>query len=423
MLQDWRYSLCENSRYKDDLTKIVDMVNLLKRKHWRLPKPSNDNTAIMLGPQNTVKSQSELESEDLEAMQAKLQELLRRATPHDLREANKLMKIITGYERTSNKYDYDKQFSDELDGLETKVELLKDMISVLESGDRLDETGMEIMSVCISNVNKIRQLTADYKEALDNLEVDDSQQDSEEYYIYNRLFNLHSALVEVIQANNDLENGILPVFSTVDESDQFLIQLGDDNEHSATHHDAESTATPTASVVPEKKSVTSDLLGLDFSNTAAAPTINKPIIQPTNTVPTNGATWNQPGNYQNFRGMSNTPLASSAFPPQNFLIPSSTSSSTQTSKKEPVKDLFDFSDMMNSSILAGKSNTKPANNDSQPGNSNLGNFETTSSNGGKISNNSNVGSISQLSNQTKGDTSSPSNQDPKPQESDSLIDL
>ncbi|OMJ08010.1 putative ADP-ribosylation factor-binding protein [Smittium culicis] len=414
MLQEWRFSLCENSRYKEDLTKIKDMCNLLQRKHWRLPKPSSNNTAVILGPQNTIRSQSELENEDLEAMQAKLQELLRRATPHDLREANKLVKIITGYERSSNKYDYDKQFSDELDALETKVELLKEMISVLEVGEYLDETGMSLLSACISNVNKIRQLTANYKDALETLEVDGTQEDSEEYckfssttisshppqpyffyfylnclailyypskyllltsqniyhsiaHLYNRLHNLHSSLIEVIQANNDLENGIKPVFKESDDSDQFLIQLGDNDDDLNSNQNGNADLISSPSNQNEKKNPLNDLLGLDFNTNPVVSTINKANSQPFNLQPTNAPMWNQSGSLQNLSGMTSTPT-----PSQTQQMPSTSTSTSAFNHPAPTpatslyapkaqkapakpKDLFDFSDMMNTSVLSAKS--------------------------------------------------------------------
>ncbi|OMJ16006.1 putative ADP-ribosylation factor-binding protein [Smittium culicis] len=364
MLQEWRFSLCENSRYKEDLTKIKDMCNLLQRKHWRLPKPSSNNTAVILGPQNTIRSQSELENEDLEAMQAKLQELLRRATPHDLREANKLVKIITGYERSSNKYDYDKQFSDELDALETKVELLKEMISVLEVGEYLDETGMSLLSACISNVNKIRQLTANYKDALETLEVDGTQEDSEEYC---KLHNLHSSLIEVIQANNDLENGIKPVFKESDDSDQFLIQLGDNDDDLNSNQNGNADLISSPSNQNEKKNPLNDLLGLDFNTNPVVSTINKANSQPFNLQPTNAPMWNQSGSLQNLSGMTSTPT-----PSQTQQMPSTSTSTSAFNHPAPTpatsvyapkaqkapakpKDLFDFSDMMNTSVLSAKS--------------------------------------------------------------------
>ena len=40
-----------------------------------------------------------MEAEEREAQSAKLQELIRRGGPQDLQEANKLMKVMAGYDQ------------------------------------------------------------------------------------------------------------------------------------------------------------------------------------------------------------------------------------------------------------------------------------------------------------------------------------
>ncbi|PVU90830.1 hypothetical protein BB559_004432 [Furculomyces boomerangus] len=365
MLQEWRYTLCVNSRHKEDLYRIKDMCNLLKRKHWRLPEPKTDNTAIILGPQNMVKSQTELEKEDLEAMQAKLQELLRRATPQDLREANKLMKIITGYERPSKKFDYDKQFSDELDGLETKAGLLKDMLLCLESNDRLDETGQELLAICVSNIKKIGDMAANYKEALDDLEVDETNTESEEYSIYMRLKNLHDLLVEVIRASNDIDRGVKPSFSETEAVNDSLIQLednGGDNEFNTT--DSNQT------VIKEKpKNLIDELMDLNFMASILSGPEPKPIGGNTNTYlqtyqQTSGNLLNRPATMQpystsNVGSDRNSTTINMLNGSANYNYNSSVGAgSVQASQPSDGKvksnDPFDFGDILNSNYTSSK---------------------------------------------------------------------
>ena len=55
-----------------------------------------------------------MEKEEREAQSAKLQELIRRGTPEDLQEANRLMKIMTGYD-TRSKTDYRAKAAEEME--------------------------------------------------------------------------------------------------------------------------------------------------------------------------------------------------------------------------------------------------------------------------------------------------------------------
>ncbi|KAI8324175.1 VHS-domain-containing protein, partial [Martensiomyces pterosporus] len=158
MLQEWRLTMCRRSRYRDDLQRINDMYALLRRKGWHFPEIDAENAAVVLGPEDTLKSREELEKEDLEAMQAKLQELLRRATPRDLREANKLMKIITGYEQSSKRPDYDREWEKELEAIENKATLLVEMLQSAQPGDRLDDTIQELLAKCVSNQSRLQKL-------------------------------------------------------------------------------------------------------------------------------------------------------------------------------------------------------------------------------------------------------------------------
>ncbi|KAI7828516.1 VHS domain-containing protein, partial [Kickxella alabastrina] len=161
MLQEWRLTLCKRSRYKDDLQRIHDMYSLLRRKGWRFPEIDANAAAVVLGPVNTLKSRDEQEREDLDAMQAKLQELLRRATPKDLREANKLMKIITGYEQSSKRPDYDGEWEGKLKEIEVNVKVLLEMLQRVQPGDRLSDTVNELKAAVGSNQPRLRKLIAE----------------------------------------------------------------------------------------------------------------------------------------------------------------------------------------------------------------------------------------------------------------------
>lgn len=113
----------QNGKYKDDLRHISDMYRLLLSKGYRFPGVAQSQVAVLtqptevrhhllhsvrvlpeltpLLPLQTLRSADEMEEEDTIVKKAKLQELLRRARPGDLEEANKLMKELVGEVRRS----------------------------------------------------------------------------------------------------------------------------------------------------------------------------------------------------------------------------------------------------------------------------------------------------------------------------------
>ena len=68
-----------------------------------------------------------MESEDREAQQAKLQELIRRGTPRDLDAAQELMRTLAG-DNPDAKPDYRSQALTDLNKLEQKVILMNEML-------------------------------------------------------------------------------------------------------------------------------------------------------------------------------------------------------------------------------------------------------------------------------------------------------
>lgn len=85
-----------------------------------------------------MKSAEELEAEDREIQQAKLQELIRKGTPRDLAEANHLMKILSGYD-DKNKTDYRAKAAEEVDQLRRKTDLLREMLLGVSEGETIGQ--------------------------------------------------------------------------------------------------------------------------------------------------------------------------------------------------------------------------------------------------------------------------------------------
>jgi hypothetical protein len=79
-----------------------------------------------------------MEVEEREAQSAKLQELIRRGGPQDLQEANKLMKVMAGYD-TRNKTDWRAKAAEEVGRIQQKAKLLEEMLQGYKPGDQLKE--------------------------------------------------------------------------------------------------------------------------------------------------------------------------------------------------------------------------------------------------------------------------------------------
>jgi ADP-ribosylation factor-binding protein GGA len=79
-----------------------------------------------------------MEEEEREAQSAKLQELIRRGTPQDLQEANKLMKVMAGYD-TRNKTDYRAKAAEEVGKIQQKARLLEEMLQKHQPGEQIKQ--------------------------------------------------------------------------------------------------------------------------------------------------------------------------------------------------------------------------------------------------------------------------------------------
>jgi len=76
-----------------------------------------------------------MEEEEKEAQSAKLQELIRRGTPADLQEANRLMKVMAGYDNR-HKTDYRAKAAEEVSKVQQKAKILEEM---LQNGQGIPE--------------------------------------------------------------------------------------------------------------------------------------------------------------------------------------------------------------------------------------------------------------------------------------------
>lgn len=94
-----------------------------------------------------------MEEEERAAQSAKLQELIRRGTPQDLQEANRLMKVMAGYD-TRNKTDYRAKAAEEVSYVQQKAKILEEMLQSIQPGDTIAAGDVfEVCMICIARVD------------------------------------------------------------------------------------------------------------------------------------------------------------------------------------------------------------------------------------------------------------------------------
>lgn len=120
-----------------------------------------------------------MEEEEREAQSAKLQELIRRGTPEDLQEANRLMKIMAGYD-TRSKTDYRAKAAEEVGKIQAKARLLEERLEAFQEGDKMQEGDVfsELAAALQSAQPKIQKMceeeSDDHEAVAKLLEINDS---------------------------------------------------------------------------------------------------------------------------------------------------------------------------------------------------------------------------------------------------------
>ncbi|KAK8044218.1 hypothetical protein PG993_004242 [Apiospora rasikravindrae] len=177
-IEEWRSTICETSRYKEDLGFIRDMHRLLSYKGYAFPEVRRDDAAV-LNPSDNLKSAEEMEEEEREAQSAKLQELIRRGNPEDLQEANRLMKVMAGFD-TRSKTDYRAKAAEDVGKIQAKARLLEERLAAFKPGDKMTEGDVfeELASALSSAQPKIQKMceeeSDDHEAVAKLLEINDS---------------------------------------------------------------------------------------------------------------------------------------------------------------------------------------------------------------------------------------------------------
>ncbi|KAG7104742.1 ADP-ribosylation factor-binding protein C25H2.16c like [Verticillium longisporum] len=196
-IEEWRSTICETSRYKEDLGFIRDMHRLLSYKGYTFPEVRRDDAAV-LNPSDNLKSAEEMEEEEKEAQSAKLQELIRRGQPEDLQEANRLMKIMAGFD-TRTKTDYRAKAAQEVSKIQAKARLLEERLEAFQQGDTMEDGDVysELASSLQSAQPKIQKMceeeSDDHEAVAKLLEINDSIHRTVERYKLMKKGDLESA--------------------------------------------------------------------------------------------------------------------------------------------------------------------------------------------------------------------------------------
>ncbi|CEP60676.1 ubiquitin-binding protein LALA0_S01e16424g [Lachancea lanzarotensis] len=143
-IEEWYQTICKHAAYKEDLAYIRDMHRLLKYKGYVFPKIKEEDLSV-LRPGDHLKTPSEIQKEQEIAQAAKLEELIRRGRPEDLKEANKLMKVMAGF-KEDNAIKSKQLINDELFKLKRKADLFKDMLSASDAPNMENDTLVELYS-------------------------------------------------------------------------------------------------------------------------------------------------------------------------------------------------------------------------------------------------------------------------------------
>ena len=128
-----------------------------------------------------------MEEEEREAQSAKLQELIRRGTPGDLQEANRLVKIMAGFD-TRTKVDYRAKAAEEVSKIQAKAKLLEERLQQLKPGDKMSDGDVfeELASSLSSAQPKIQKMceeeSDDHDAVAKLLEINDGIHRTVEWY-------------------------------------------------------------------------------------------------------------------------------------------------------------------------------------------------------------------------------------------------
>ncbi|KAL8976875.1 MAG: hypothetical protein Q9205_007211 [Flavoplaca limonia] len=309
-IEEWRMTICQTSRYKEDLGFIRDMHRLLSYKGYVFPQVRREDAAV-LNPSDNLQSADEMEEEEKAAQSAKLQELIRRGAPEDLQEANRLMKVMAGYD-TKHKTDYRAKAAEEVSKIQEKARLLEERLQEFKDGDKIEEGDVfEDLANALQNAQpKIQKMC---------------QEESDDQEAVNKLLQINDSIHRTIDRYKLVKKGDLEGASKIEKGTVGIstgVGKNADNELSLIDFDADVQPNPSAearsnATPPKGETLEDDLLGLSFQD--------KPFGQTGGIALGFGANTNVPGPslLSSSSQQSSAKPSSPAPPPQYQQAPSS----------------------------------------------------------------------------------------------------
>ena len=207
-----------------------------------------------------------MEEEERAAQSAKLQELIRRGSPHDLQEANRLMKVMAGYDNR-HKTDYRAKAAEEVVKIQEKARLLEDMLQGHKAGEEIKEGDVyeELANALASAHPKIQKMC---------------EEESDDTEAVAKLFEINDSIHRTIERYRLVKKGDLEAASKIPKGTLGTsgagVTKGPDNELSLIDlggpEDVEppagqsSTSQPTDAPLAKGNALEDDLLGLSMQD-------------------------------------------------------------------------------------------------------------------------------------------------------------
>ena len=209
-----------------------------------------------------------MEEEERAAQSAKLQELIRRGTPHDLQEANKLMKVMAGYDNR-HKTDYRAKAAEEVGRIQQKAKLLEEMLQRQQAGDKIKEGDVyeELVNALASAHPKIQKMC---------------EEESDDTEAVAKLFEINDSIHRTIERYRLIKKGDLEAAAKIPkgtlgtsgagvtkgpDNELSLIDLGGP-EDAQTSLDQTSSSQPADTPQAKGNALEDDLLGLSLQDNA-----------------------------------------------------------------------------------------------------------------------------------------------------------
>lgn len=210
-----------------------------------------------------------MEEEERSAQSAKLQELIRRGGPEDLQEANRLMKIMAGYD-TRSKTDYRAKAAEEVGKIQQKAKLLEERLETFKPGDKMEEGDVyeELASSLQSAQPKIQKMC---------------EEESDDHEAVAKLFEINDSIHRTVErykllkkgdyeAANKIEKGTLGSTMGVAKGENNELSLIDFDEPAPEQSVALSTTpAPDSNKGKGAGGLDDDLLGLQFGGVSLQP--------------------------------------------------------------------------------------------------------------------------------------------------------